>query len=111
MSAYTPKRSRRGLRLVVALALASTAAGGVYLYSSTVQRQVQQQQQEASVIPTLTPRRSVVVARADLPAKPTHRRLVRGAATCQWTRSPAWRRRLTRSRARSSTAHWPPGNS
>jgi hypothetical protein len=34
MSAYTPKRSRRGLRLVVALALAGVAAGGVYLYSS-----------------------------------------------------------------------------
>jgi Flp pilus assembly protein CpaB len=73
MSASTSKRSRRGLRLVVALALASMAAGGVYLYSSSVQRQVTQQeqrlQQDASTSSTLTPRVSVVVARSDVQAR------------------------------------------
>jgi Flp pilus assembly protein CpaB len=73
MSTYTPKRSRRGLRLVVALALATTAAGGVFVYASSVQRQVAQQQQilqqQATADPTQTPRLTVVVARADLPAR------------------------------------------
>src|SRR5438094_473299 len=73
MSTYTPKRSRRGLRLVVALALATTAAGGVFVYASSVQRQAAQQQQqirqEASADPTQTPLVSVVVAHVDLQAK------------------------------------------
>src|SRR5437899_11039873 len=73
MSAYSPKRSRRGLRLVVVLALAGTAAGGVYVYSSSVQRQVTQQQQrleqDASASPTMTPHVSVLVARSDLSAR------------------------------------------
>src|SRR5712691_6444664 len=73
MTTYTPKRSRRGLRLVVALALATTAAGGVFVYASSVQRQAAQQQQqihqEASADPTQTPLVSVVVAHVDLQAK------------------------------------------
>ena len=73
MSTYTPKRSRRGLRLVVALALATTAAGGVFVYASSVQRQAAQQQQqirqEVSVEPTQTPLVSVLVARIDLQPK------------------------------------------
>lgn len=72
MSTYTPKRSRRGLRLVIALALASTAAGGVYIYSSSVQRQATQQlqqSQEVSVIATPSPHVSVFVARTDLQAR------------------------------------------
>ena len=67
MSTYNPKRGRRGLRLVIALALATTAAGGVFVYASSVQRQVAQQQ--ASANPTQTPHASVVVARADLQAR------------------------------------------
>jgi len=74
MSTYTPKRSRRGLRLVVALALATAAAGGVFVYASSVQRQVAQQQQilqqqQAIADPTQTPRVSVVVAHTDLPGR------------------------------------------
>jgi Flp pilus assembly protein CpaB len=72
MSTYTPKRSRRGLRMVIALALATTAAGGVFIYASSVQRQVAQQpqvRQEASVEPTQTTLVSVVVAHVDLQAK------------------------------------------
>jgi Flp pilus assembly protein CpaB len=72
MSTYTPKQSRRGLRLVVALALATTAAGGVFVYANSVQRQVAQQQTvrlEASADPTQTPLVSVVVAHVDLQAK------------------------------------------
>src|SRR5437660_2887681 len=73
MSTYTPKRSRRGLRLVVALALATTAAGGVFVYASSVQRQAAQQQQqirqEASAEPTQTPLVSVLVAHTDLQPK------------------------------------------
>ena len=71
MSTYTPKRSRRGLRLVVALALATTAAGGVFIYASSVQRQVAQQpqvRQEASAEPTQIALMSVLVARVDLKA-------------------------------------------
>jgi Flp pilus assembly protein CpaB len=73
MSAYTPKRSRRGLRLVVALALAGVAAGGVYLYSSAAQRQVAQaeQRQASDVSATQTPRVSVVVAHVDVQARTT----------------------------------------
>src|SRR5712691_4656285 len=71
MSTYTPKRSRRGLRLVIALALATTAAGGVFVYGSSMQRQAAQQpvRQEASPEPTQLALISVVVARVDLPAK------------------------------------------
>jgi Flp pilus assembly protein CpaB len=73
MSTYTPKRSRRSLRLVVALGLAGTAAAGVFVYSSSVQRQAAQQQQqvrqEAAAEPTQTPHLSVVVAHVDLPAR------------------------------------------
>jgi Flp pilus assembly protein CpaB len=72
MSTYTPKRSRRGLRLVIALTLATTAAGGVFVYANSVQRQVVQQQQvrqEPSAEPTQTPLVSVVVAHVDLQAK------------------------------------------
>jgi Flp pilus assembly protein CpaB len=76
MSTYNPKRSRRGVRLVVALVLAATAAGGVYLYASSMQRQVTQQQArpqpDASVAPTENPPVpviSVVVAHTDLQAK------------------------------------------
>src|SRR5438128_679934 len=73
MSTYNPKRSRRGLRLVVALVLAGTAAGGVFLYASAMQRQVTQQQarlqQDPIAEPTETPRVSVVVAHTDLQAK------------------------------------------
>jgi Flp pilus assembly protein CpaB len=76
MSTYTPKRSRRGLRLFGALALATVAAGGVFVYASSVQRQVAQQQeqvrqqlQQASAEPTQIALVSVVVARVDLQAR------------------------------------------
>ena len=73
MSTYTPKRGRRGLRLVVALALATTAAGGVFVYASSVQRKAAQQQQqlrqEVSADPTQTPLVSVLVAHVDLQPK------------------------------------------
>jgi pilus assembly protein CpaB len=72
MSTYTPKRSRRGLRMVIALALATTAAAGVFVYASSVQRQVAQPapaRQEAAAEPTRTPLVSVVVAHVDLQAR------------------------------------------
>src|SRR5215471_18553836 len=71
MSSVSPKRSRRGLRMVLALVLAGTAAGGVYLYAGSVQREAAQQRQVelASATPapaiTLAP---AVVARADVKA-------------------------------------------
>jgi pilus assembly protein CpaB len=74
MSTYTPKRSRRGMRMVVALGLATLAAGGVFLYASTVQRQLTQQQLEAQQLqlaaaaPSEPPRAAVVIARSDLSA-------------------------------------------
>src|SRR5437773_3526269 len=71
MSTYTPKRSRRGMRLVIALALAGTAAGGVFVYTGSVQRQAAQQQSVPEAVTTAarTPKTSVVVAKTDLLAK------------------------------------------
>src|SRR5437867_1679694 len=70
MSAYTPKRSRRGLRVAIALALAGTAAAGVFVYTSSVQRQVTQQQSAvADASAARAPKVSVVVARTDIQAK------------------------------------------
>jgi Flp pilus assembly protein CpaB len=76
MGGYPQKRSRRGLRLVVAVLLATSAAGAVLVYTSSVQRAAAQQQSsvaEAAVSApatpvAVTPRVSVVVARADVQA-------------------------------------------
>jgi Flp pilus assembly protein CpaB len=69
MSSRPPKQGRRGLRLVIALALAGAAAAGVYLYASSLQQQVSATQvaQQASA-PTALPRVSVVVAKTAVPS-------------------------------------------
>jgi len=66
----TPRRSRRGLRLVIALALAGAAAGGVYLYASSLQEQVTTTQlaQQTVAGASEVRRTPVLVARADVPA-------------------------------------------
>ena len=71
MSAYSPKRSRRGLRLVIALGLAGAAAVGVFLYAGSMQREAMQQQQrlQQEARAAQKPRVAVVVARADLQAR------------------------------------------
>jgi pilus assembly protein CpaB len=70
MSGLGPKRSRSGLRLIVALALAGAAAGGVYLYTGSLQRAAAQQPaQQTAVDPTSAGRPPVVVAKGNVPAK------------------------------------------
>jgi pilus assembly protein CpaB len=57
--------------MVIALALAGTAAGGVYLYAGSMQREALQQRQQvelANAAATPTARASVVVARTDIAA-------------------------------------------
>jgi Flp pilus assembly protein CpaB len=72
MNRPTPRRSRRGLRLVIALALAGVAAGGVYLYASSLQDQVTNQQGQQTVVAAPEVHRTpVLVARADVPANIT----------------------------------------
>jgi pilus assembly protein CpaB len=69
MNRPTPRRSRRGLRLMLALVLAGAAAAGVYLYAASLQEEVTAQQQRALSVATPQPRAKVVVAKADVPAK------------------------------------------
>ncbi len=70
MNRPTPRRSRRGLRFLIALALAGAAAGGVYMYASSLQEQVAAQQvaqvQPAVAAAEPVPRVSVLVAKADI---------------------------------------------
>lgn len=61
-------RKRRGLRLMIAVALAGTAAVGVYMYAGSLQDQASARQvaQAATATPQSTV--NVLVARADIPA-------------------------------------------
>lgn len=68
MNRPTPGRKRRGLRLVIALALAGAAAGGVYMYAASLQDQVAAQQVARPAIATPQPLESVLVAKAEVPA-------------------------------------------
>jgi Flp pilus assembly protein CpaB len=75
MSSRPPRRSRRGLRLIIALGLAGVAAVGVYLYAGSLQQEVVQQQQQrqqqdvVATAPTQVPRAQVVVARTTIAPK------------------------------------------
>jgi Flp pilus assembly protein CpaB len=63
----TPGRKRRSLRLLVALALAGAAAGGVYMYVNSVQDQAAAQQVAlAAAAPQSLA--NVLVAKSDVPA-------------------------------------------
>ncbi|MBV9172415.1 MAG: hypothetical protein JOZ81_20260, partial [Chloroflexi bacterium] len=66
MNRPTPARKRRGLRLLIAVALAATAAGGVHMYASSLQDQVAAQVPPALAAQETTA--SVLIARSDVPA-------------------------------------------
>ncbi|MBV9326749.1 MAG: Flp pilus assembly protein CpaB [Chloroflexi bacterium] len=64
----TPARKRRGLRLLIALALAGAAAGGVYMYAGSLQDQMAAQQVAQAATSISQSSVSVLVARSDIPA-------------------------------------------
>src|SRR5215471_15412794 len=64
----TPPRKRRGLRLVIAVALAGAAAGGVYMYAGSLQSQMAAQQVAQAAMAAPQPAVNVFVAKADVPA-------------------------------------------
>lgn len=66
MNRSAPSGRRRGVRLAMALILASVAAGGVYFYASSLQHQVALQ---AAAAATPAPSTPVVVAKFNIPAK------------------------------------------